>query len=648
MHCNSPGQFLAIPRGPMPARWPFPRSAPKLIPVLVISLALATEPARAETELPPTVDLTGDQTAICNQGHRDTCIYHPQVAALEAAYRRAGTPVELSVEHLVWLRNVTALGGKVADPDLNEDGLANLGGGSMLHGFHLLSRYGISRARDMPYRPDYEDTRTAYFRGFDVTDFRWWEPFRQISLNRFNLDPRQYPPAAGQHARYGIKEYIVFSEKDRRNPRKIEEALASGHEVAVNLFISFRPGTADKGRGNVPGLVWYRAKDAVPVGLSHALLLVGYDRARQVFIAKNSWGPNLNGFAQLPRGWKDLARYRGFTLIHYNYLLGCREAGYITRVVDPADDPFPRSRALGLWQVTFQQRSTKRRLGSAVLAWRRLPGTDEAVKADLRIGDLYWAGGQYRVNARLQGTDPLAATLYVNLDRPQTAFDDEGGVQLDGTLSLPTTGPGAFQVTRVVAPRGVKYLFGVPADDLACAAVQQTAHNPLLKIPTPNMLTNGSFEEGPPVGDYLPLDKGSTALPGWTVTRGQIDYLGSHWRADHGQHSLDLHGSPGYGGVAQTFRTVPGQRYRTTFALAGSPGSNPAVKRVAVAAAGRRQDFEFDSTGKSIQAMGWTTKTWEFEANAAETTLEIFSLETTDPYAGPALDNVRVVSVPGR
>jgi hypothetical protein len=35
----------------------------------------------------------------------------------------------------------------------------------------------------------------------------------------------------------------------------------------------------------------------------------------------------------------------------------------------------------------------------------------------------------------------------------------------------------------------------------------------------------------------------------------------------------------------------------------------------------------------------------EFVAVADETTLEIYTLETTDPTRGPALDNVRVVRV---
>jgi len=38
----------------------------------------------------------------------------------------------------------------------------------------------------------------------------------------------------------------------------------------------------------------------------------------------------------------------------------------------------------------------------------------------------------------------------------------------------------------------------------------------------------------------------------------------------------------------------------------------------------------------------------EIEAAAGETTLEIYTLEKKDPNAGPALDNVRVVAVPGK
>src|SRR5438034_1124835 len=51
----------------------------------------------------------------------------------------------------------------------------------------------------------------------------------------------------------------------------------------------------------------------------------------------------------------------------------------------------------------------------------------------------------------------------------------------------------------------------------------------LVAAPVPpkkgNLLVNGSFEEGPAITDFLPLDPGSEAIKGWVVTRGQIDLV---------------------------------------------------------------------------------------------------------------------------
>jgi hypothetical protein len=79
--------------------------------------------------------------------------------------------------------------------------------------------------------------------------------------------------------------------------------------------------------------------------------------------------------------------------------------------------------------------------------------------------------------------------------------------------------------------------------------------------PTGNLLVNGSFEDGPDdVPDFKSLDKGSTDIKGWKVTRGQIDLIGTFWTSADGKRSLDLHGSPGYGGVEQTFKTRKGAK----------------------------------------------------------------------------------------
>jgi choice-of-anchor C domain-containing protein len=159
-----------------------------------------------------------------------------------------------------------------------------------------------------------------------------------------------------------------------------------------------------------------------------------------------------------------------------------------------------------------------------------------------------------------------------------------------------------------------------------------------------NLLVNGSFEEGPalPATNIVTLEKDSTAIKGWVVTQGDIDLLDSaYWQAAEGKRSLDMNGVTA-GGIAQTFKTKKGQKYRVTFALAGNPGE-PAEKRLQVSAAGKKMEFTFDATGKTVTDMGWVTKMWDFTAEGDETTLEFMSL--IEGNAGPALDDVMVVPI---
>src|SRR5262245_18325663 len=157
------------------------------------------------------------------------------------------------------------------------------------------------------------------------------------------------------------------------------------------------------------------------------------------------------------------------------------------------------------------------------------------------------------------------------------------------------------------------------------AALLAAAPGPGRDGDTGNLLVNGSFEDGPDPDAFLPVDKGSTAIKGWTVTRGQIDYIGGYWPAADGKRSLDLNGSPGFGGVSQAFKTEKGRKYKVTFAMAGNPEGTVAKKVLTVRAAGQSKDFTFDATGKTKEEMGWKTMTWEFTADSDRTTLEIHS-----------------------
>lgn len=168
----------------------------------------------------------------------------------------------------------------------------------------------------------------------------------------------------------------------------------------------------------------------------------------------------------------------------------------------------------------------------------------------------------------------------------------------------------------------------------------------------PELLTNGSFEDGPepdPMGPgFTPMEAGSSQIPGWTVTRGSIDYIGPYWQHADGRRSIDVNGNAP-GAIAQTIRTKPGRKYRVTFSLSGNfcGGAEPQIKRLVVSAADRREEFAFDTTGRNYEDMGWKSHTWEFTATTEETTLEFVSTTELPVACGPALDKVSVKEVGG-
>jgi choice-of-anchor C domain-containing protein len=166
-----------------------------------------------------------------------------------------------------------------------------------------------------------------------------------------------------------------------------------------------------------------------------------------------------------------------------------------------------------------------------------------------------------------------------------------------------------------------------------------------------NLVVNGSFEQGQNPGSYTNLPKGSTAITGWRVAVGNIDYIGSLWVAADGSRSVDLEGSSGTcdlatpncpGGIAQSFATVAGQKYTVKFELAGNFDKGPVIKTVRVSAAGQSQNFSFNTKGHSSKSMGWVTDTWTFTASGPTTSLEFDSADNPFTGWGPVIDNVSV------
>src|SRR5262245_8764797 len=159
--------------------------------------------------------------------------------------------------------------------------------------------------------------------------------------------------------------------------------------------------------------------------------------------------------------------------------------------------------------------------------------------------------------------------------------------------------------------------------------------------PPANLLVNGSFEEGPDdIGEVKALDKGSNGSRGWKVPRGQMEFVGTFWVAAHGSRSGDLHGSPGYGGIEQTFKTKKGTKYKVELQLAATPEAGD--RGIWIEAAGDRKKFDVNSGDGTREKLNWTKVTWEFTAIGDETTLEIYTTEKGDDSRGPVIDEVSV------
>ena len=164
---------------------------------------------------------------------------------------------------------------------------------------------------------------------------------------------------------------------------------------------------------------------------------------------------------------------------------------------------------------------------------------------------------------------------------------------------------------------------------------------------------NGSFEIGgrqTSCNNTFNIPVGSTLIPGWTVSAGNIDWEGGPpcgWQASRGTFSLDLVGNAagGIGGIQQTFDTIPGVTYKVSFDLAGNYGGLPVVKPLTVTVAGDTHTYTFDTTGKSQFNMGWTRIHFTFVAPSTSTTINFVSDVSALGglnNAGAAIDNVVV------
>jgi choice-of-anchor C domain-containing protein len=157
--------------------------------------------------------------------------------------------------------------------------------------------------------------------------------------------------------------------------------------------------------------------------------------------------------------------------------------------------------------------------------------------------------------------------------------------------------------------------------------------------PPAGLVANGSFEMGTNPGISTDVSApNSTAITGWTVEAGSVDYIGSRWTAGDGVRCLDLSGTDA-GTISQMISGLtPGQHYRLSFLMAANPEVGSITARLRASIGGASQEFSFQQSGFSTANLGWTEKSLVFTASSASHKLSFTSLNPG--WAGAALDRV--------
>lgn len=353
-----------------------------------------TRAARADIPVtrPERFDLCGWQSPLKDQYDRGTCVAHAAVAALEAAYHRAGYGLlDLSEEFAATMNKMFWLSPfPPASAAAENKIIAGEGGNGTGYVHAMADGFAVPAEAVMPYREPYENQP-----GFSINDPRWK---RQYSVGSFCLLPRRFNPVRLSRATYyGVESYEDIHARD---PVAVEEALLAGREVVWGFLVSGR---------RPRGKVWQYDGPPQPKDGGHAVLIVGYDRtnaSKPYLIIKNSWADE------------------GWTFVSYEYLRRYgRRATTITAVSAPRRG-WAELAALGRWYLEIDGRR-------GILDAYHLPGASRTTFAALGV---LGADGKVRSDDRI-GT-------FFEGGNPDKAFRVNGAVHADGfTLGIDWSNP---------------------------------------------------------------------------------------------------------------------------------------------------------------------------------------------------------------
>ena len=243
--------------------------------------------------LPSVVDHRPDQSPIKDQGSRGTCVSFASIGLLEGY---GHIPDDLSEQYAHY--KFYEFEGR---PQNTDQGLRT-------------TNAAIHLARD--------DGRICL-------ESEWPYIRSQSTINAMVADGTYGPPeTAVKNQEFGIGAYKIITDQGLtgesiKNTRYLEALLYKGYNIVIGTYVSWD----DTNNDGVLEPVLDSNGDPLRRG-GHAMVLVGYNRAEQYFIVKNSWGA----------GWA----HGGYGYLHYNLIRSCFKYGFVVDAVVPAaPSPLP-------------------------------------------------------------------------------------------------------------------------------------------------------------------------------------------------------------------------------------------------------------------------------------------------------------------